>query len=114
MQQAKPFKVVYALIWKAHEPDETFIQQEFDNRMPRLMLWLKDLHAQGKLAGCGGGGFENRSGGLTLVYAENVEEAKQIGQRCPLNEIGSTEIFEWDVFYANLVDTQRALQISSN
>ena len=93
---------IYALIWRSNATDDEFDQEEFNARIPRLMEWLKGLHAEGKLAGCGGGGFENHAGGLTLVRAESVEEAMEIGEGSPMNEIGSTEILIWDVYYADL------------
>ena len=93
---------VYALIWRAAEPDDTFKQEEFEARIPRLMVWLKELYAAGKLLGCGGGGFETHSGGLTGIRADSPEEAKKLSEGTPMNEIGSTEIFYWGVYYANL------------
>jgi uncharacterized protein YciI len=96
-------KQVYALIWKASVPDSEFKQEEFESRIPRLMVWLKDLYAKGKLAGCGGGGYENHAGGLTLITADNIEEALLLSAANPMNEIGSTEIMVWDVYYANLI-----------
>ncbi|MBS1492178.1 MAG: hypothetical protein JST55_01630 [Bacteroidetes bacterium] len=101
-EENSPFKVVYALIWKSHEPDEIFNPQEFDERIPRLMLWLKEIHSKGKLVACGGGGFENHTGGLTLITADNIEDAIAISEGSPMNEIGGTEILMWDVFYGNL------------
>jgi uncharacterized protein YciI len=95
---------IYALIWKASEPDPTWRQEEFDRRIPRLMDWLRSLHAQGKLAGCGGGGFADRAGGLTLIRAASPEEAEALAAGQPMNEIGQTEIFLWDVFYADLAE----------
>jgi len=106
-EQENPFKVVYALIWKSNEPDEIFNPQEFEDRIPRLMLWLKDIHKQGKLVACGGGGFENHSGGLTLITADNIEEAIAISEGSPMNEIGETEILMWDVFYGALDEKNR-------
>jgi uncharacterized protein YciI len=102
---------VYALIWRSSEPDETYNQEEFNSRVPRLMTWLRDLHAQGKLVACGGGGFENHSGGLTLIRASSVEEAQVLADGTPMNEIGTTDILVWDVFYANLVQTTRQSQL---
>lgn len=98
---------VYALIWRASEPDETFKQEEFESRIPRLMTWLRDLYAQGKLVGCGGGGFETHSAGLTLIRAESPEEAKALSDGTPMNEIGTTEILYWGVYYADLVEKTR-------
>ena len=93
---------IYALIWRSAATDDTFDQSEFDARVPRLMKWLGLLHAQGKLVGCGGGGFENHAGGLTLVRAENIEEALELSTQSPMNEIGSTEVLVWGVYYAEL------------
>jgi hypothetical protein len=93
---------IYALIWRATEPDERFDATEFEGRIPRLMVWLRDLHAKGKLVACGGGGFENHSGGLTLIRAESAEEAMELAKGSPMNEIGSTELLVWDVYYADL------------
>jgi len=98
---------VYALIWRSHQPDDSFSEKEFSDRVPRLMVWLRDLHAKGKLLGCGGGGFEDRSGGLTIVRADSPEEAKAISEGTPMNEIGATEIMYWGVYYADLVDKER-------
>jgi uncharacterized protein YciI len=94
---------IYALIWRSHQSDDTFDPAEFQSRIPRLMEWLRDLKSKGKLVGCGGGAFENHSGGLTLVRAESIEEAQALAKGTPMNEIGSTEIMIWDVFYADLV-----------
>src|SRR5689334_23116101 len=96
---------VYALIWRSTEPDETFNQEEFSSRIPRLMSWLRDLHAQGKLVACGGGGFENHVGGLTLIRADSIEEARELASGTPMNEIGTTDIMIWDLFYADLKQT---------
>ena len=93
---------VYALIWRSTATDNEFDQNEFDRRIPRLMEWLKSLHREGKLVGCGGGGFENHMGGLTLIQTESVDEAIEISTQSPMNEIGSTEVLVWDVYYANL------------
>lgn len=42
-------------------------------------------------------------GALTLIEADSIEEAGAIDRLNPLNEIGSTEILAWEVFYADLV-----------
>ncbi|MBS1538297.1 MAG: hypothetical protein JST20_11180 [Bacteroidetes bacterium] len=95
-------KEVYACIWRATEPDETFNPEEFQSRIPRLMEWLRTLKAGGHLLGCGGGGFATHPAGLTLISAESVEEAQELSAGTPMNEIGTTEIMLWDVFYADL------------
>ena len=95
-------KTIYACIWQSNEPDENFSQAEFEKRIPRLMIWLRELYKNGHLVGCGGGGFENYSGGLTLIQADSIEQATELSNGTPMNEIGNTEIFVWDVFYANL------------
>lgn len=103
---------IYALIWKSEKPDETFIQEEFTNRVPRLMEWLKKLKTEGHLIACGGGGFENHSGGLTLVYADSPEHAQELSNGSPMNEIGKTDIMFWDVYYGNLVQLDNENKIS--
>jgi uncharacterized protein YciI len=107
MTQQNPFREIYALIWKANEPDETFNQEEFESRIPRLMEWLRELYSNGKLVGCGGGGFENHAGGLTLINAANVDEARELSKGSPMNEIGKTEIFVWDVYYASISELKQ-------
>ena len=93
---------IYALIWRSTATDDVFPQEEFDARIPRLMTWLRELKAVGHLVACGGGGFERHAGGLTLIRADSVEEATALSNGTPMNEIGSTEIFLWDVFFADL------------
>ena len=93
---------VYALIWRASKPDEAFDPKEFQARIPRLMAWLSGLHARGALVACGGGGFATHSGGLTLVRASGPEEATQLAAQSPMNEIGTTDVFMWDVYYASM------------
>ena len=110
-QAQKPFREIYALIWKANEPDETFDNEEFQSRIPRLMEWLKELYGKGKLAGCGGGGFEDHAGGLTLLNADSIEEAMELSKGSPMNDIGTTEIMIWDVFYANLSEVEREVKL---
>ncbi len=102
-----PFPIVYALIWRATESDATFKQEEFEARLPRLMTWLRELYAGGHLVGCGGGGFENHAGGLTLIRAADHEEAQRLSAGSPMNEIGHTDVFLWDVYYADLAVTER-------
>ena len=34
---------VYALIWRSHTHDDEFDQQAFNDRMPALFEWLKQL-----------------------------------------------------------------------
>jgi len=94
--------VVYALIWRSHQTDAEFDQEEFNRRLPQLMAWLHGLRDRGKLVACGGGGFANHSGGLTLVRADSPEEALELGAGSPMNEIGTIELLVWDVFYADL------------
>ena len=103
-------KTLYALIWRSIEPDDenengeqSKVQAEFEARIPRLMLWLKELYKAGHLVACGGGGFEHHSGGLTIVQAENIEQAVELSKGSPMNEIGTTDIMIWDVFYAHLI-----------
>jgi hypothetical protein len=93
---------LFAFIWKANKTDDEFNPAEFEERIPRLMTWLKSLKDGGHLVACGGGGFENHAGGLTLVRAKDIDEAMKLSARSPMNEIGTTEILFWDVFYGDL------------
>ena len=91
-------KELYALVYRT-----TASQEEFDARIPRLMEWLRDLYADGKLRGCGGGEWKNEDGaGLTIIEAENRDEIEAIAARNPMNEIGTTEIMQWGVFFGDL------------
>ncbi len=99
--------MVHALIWRSHATDDDFDPEAFDARVPALMEWLRALHADGRLVACGGGGFEQHSGGLTLVRADSPEEALAIAAEHPMNDIGSTELLVWDVYYGAL-DVPRA------
>ncbi len=100
---------VYALIWKAGKPDGEFDTSEFEGRIPRLMEWLRSLYAHGHLVACGGGGFENHMGGLTLIRASSVEQAMELSSGSPMNEIGTTEVMIWDVYYGDL-DEKRTVE----
>ncbi|HEX2788484.1 MAG TPA: YciI family protein [Ignavibacteria bacterium] len=113
MSQENPFRVVYALIWKSNKPDDEFDSTEFECRIPRLMEWLKDLKKKGKLVACGGGGFENHAGGLTLINADSIEEAQQLSNGTPMNEIGTTEIMVWDVYYADISEKKQEKTLES-
>ncbi len=93
---------VYALIWRSHTHDDEFDQQAFNDRMPALFKWLKHLKSQSKLLACGGGGFEHSPGGLTIILAKSPEEAHEIAHASPLSDMGSTEIFFWGVFHADM------------
>jgi hypothetical protein len=99
---AAPLPVRYALVWRAALPDSEFDPASFTSRIPRLMTWLRDLHARGKLVACGGGGFETHAGGLTVIRADSVEEAVEIAAGSPMNEIGKTDLLVWDVYFADL------------
>ena len=91
-------KEIYALILH-----QTGSNEEFAARIPRLMIWLRELHAKGHLVACGGGGFSNDTGGgLTLITADTPEEAEALAAGTPMNEIGYTEIMLWDCYYGNL------------
>ena len=93
---------ISALIWRADLDDEEFDPAEFEARVPQLMDWLADLSEKGHLVACGGGGFENQAGGLTLIRASSPEEALDLSDGSPMNEIGTTEVMFWDVYYADL------------
>ena len=100
-EAATDLPVLYALIWRA-EGDGPDADEAFQQRIPRLMEWLRDLKGKGHLVACGGGSFEREAGGLTLIQAPSVENAQALSEGSPLNEIGSTEVFLWDVFHADL------------
>jgi hypothetical protein len=91
-------KTQYALIWRGRDDAKAF-----QARIPALMVWLRDLHAKGQLVACGGGGYEVGDGGLTILNVGSVAEAQAIMQTYPMNDIGTMELLEWDVFYADLV-----------
>lgn len=93
---------VYALIWRSTATDEQFDQAAFAERIPAVMAWLRALRGADELVACGGGGFEHHSGGLTLVRAASIERAVAIANSHPLNDIGSTELLVWDVYFADL------------
>lgn len=93
-------KEVYACIWRATEPDETFNPEEFQSRIPRLMEWLKKLK-QVDTSLDGGGGFSTHAAGLTFILAE-ISGRGTTSSGTPMNEIGSTDVMLWDVFYADL------------
>ena len=93
---------------------QTGTEAEFAERIPRLMVWLKELYAGGHLVGCGGGGWQNDTGGgLTLIKASSPEEAERLAAGTPMNEIGYTEIFLWDCFYANLSNPDNEAKLKS-
>src|SRR5437764_8334789 len=101
-------KEIYACLFHLTGTDE-----EFQSRIPRLMVWLRELYAGGHLIGCGGGGWSNDTGaGLTLITASSPEEAERLAAGQPMNEIGYTEIMLWDCFYGNLskLDNEERLQ----
>jgi uncharacterized protein YciI len=87
---------IYAIIWKA-----SVSQNVFEERIPALMDWLRSLHDQKRLRACGG--WSHSEGGLTIIQAANLEEAVCINKQNPLSEIGTSDVYEWDLFYADLV-----------
>lgn len=91
---------LYVLIWKANETGEN-ADDDFQERIPRIMDWLRALKESGHLVACGGGGFEEPAGGLTIIRADSPEHALELDNN-PLNEIGQTELFVWDVHHADL------------
>ena len=104
---ADALPTVYALIWRSHATDDAFNPDDFQERIPALMDWLRALQAEGRLVACGGGGFENHSGGLTLTRAEDPGDALNVAAAHPMNDIGDTELLVWDVYYGEL-DVPRA------
>jgi uncharacterized protein YciI len=96
-------KAIFALVWHQSGSDE-----EFQQRIPRLMVWLKELHAKGHLVGCGGGEWKDSIGaGLTLITASSRAEAEKFASGTPMNEIGHTDIMEWECFYGKLSVLER-------
>src|SRR5437016_11220629 len=77
------------------------------------MEWLKTLYKNGNLIGCGGGEFPEYAGGLTLIKAASLDDAKSSSAGSPMNEIGTTEIMEWEVYYGNLNEKSREYTLSS-
>jgi uncharacterized protein YciI len=75
-------KKVYAGIWESNAS-----QEEFDAKVPQLMAWLHNLKNQNKLRSCGGCNDE-KIGGLTVIEASNLDEAKALFADYPLNSIG--------------------------
>jgi uncharacterized protein YciI len=88
-------RTVYALLWKS-----TSSQAEFEAALPRLMEWLRELKKDGRLLGCGG--FANEDGGLTLIDAQSLEQARAVAAASPQSTLGATTIFEWEVYDAAL------------
>lgn len=88
-------KRYFALVWKSSVPSEVF-----EAAVPSLMEWLRWLKDSGCLKACGG--WTHKAGGLTIVSAETEQELADIHARNPLNQLGITEVFEWDLFYADL------------
>jgi uncharacterized protein YciI len=102
-------KTVYALIWRSSAGSEAF-----QARIPALMEWLKDLKAKGQLLACGGGGFEVDDGGLTILNVNGHEEALEIMNTYPMNDIGTMELLVWDVFYADLTVKENEHKLRSS
>ena len=92
--------MLFALIWKANETGDK-ADEAFQERIPRIMSWLRELKKDGHLVACGGGSFEDPAGGLTIIRADSPEQALELDNN-PLNEIGKTELFLWDVHHADL------------
>lgn len=96
------FPVVYACVWRASSSGKE-ADDAFQDRIPRLMEWLKKLKKDGNLVACGGGAFlGGPSGGLTLIKATSASKAKELSNGTPMNEIGETEVLLWDLFHADL------------
>ncbi len=93
---------IYALIWRSHATDDAFDPAAFEARIPALMDWLRGLQSESRLVACGGGGFENHSGGLTLIRAEDPGDALNVAAGHPMNDIGDTELLVWDVYFGAL------------
>ena len=68
--------VVYALIWKANDTGEE-ADEAFQERIPRIMDWLKSLKQNGHLIACGGGG-------ISISSSSSSREASLQFKLCPL------------------------------
>lgn len=88
---------VYAILWRYTEPGE-----RFQALVPQIMAWLRDLKQRGVLVACGGGGFADADGGLTLIRAAGPEEAAAEMAKSPQAAFGTMELFEWQVYFADL------------
>lgn len=88
---------VYAIVWKYTEP-----AARFQALVPSILAWVRDLRARGVLVACGGGGFADADGGLTLIRADGPEAAQAEMARSPQTAFGTMELFEWDVYFADL------------
>ena len=100
--------ILFACIWKAKETGQAS-SDGFQERIPRLMIWLKKLRTSGNLVACGGGAYgsgldSDYSGGLTIIKARSYADAVQLSNGTPMNEIGSTTVLLWDIFYGNLTE----------
>jgi uncharacterized protein YciI len=102
-------KEIYALLYH-----QTGSSEEFMERIPRLMAWLRELHRTGNLVACGGGGWsDDTGGGLTLITADTPEQAEAIAAGTPMNEIGHTDIMLWDCFYGDLSHFENRAKLES-
>jgi uncharacterized protein YciI len=91
-------RTVYAFTWTL-----TGTQEEFEERVPALLEWLTSLRRAGKLCACGS--WADSTGGLTVLVANSEDEARRLHEGNPLNLIGTTALHEWEVFFANLVES---------
>ncbi|MCX6118848.1 MAG: YciI family protein [Proteobacteria bacterium] len=99
-------QIFFACLWKANESGER-ANEQFQERIPRLMQWLKKLRSNGNLVACGGGAFgpgseSDTGGGLTIIKAHSYKEALELSNGTPMNEIGTTTVLLWDIFYGSL------------
>jgi hypothetical protein len=90
-------KTVYALVWKM-----SVSQEEFGRRVPEIMTWLRGLRSQGRLVACGGAGAAGWDGGVTVIHAASPAEAIAEAERSPQASMGTTEVVEWEVYFADL------------
>jgi uncharacterized protein YciI len=88
---------VYAIVWRFTEP-----AARFEALIPQIMEWIKDLRRRGILVACGGGGFAEADGGLTLLRAASAAEAAAEMAKSPQTAFGTQELFQWDVYFADL------------
>lgn len=100
--------VLFACVWRAKDTGQAS-SDGFQERIPRLMTWLKSLRKSGNLVACGGGAYgrgldSDYSGGLTIIRAQSFDEAIVLSNGTPMNEIGSTTVLLWDIFYGDLTE----------
>lgn len=69
--------------------------EEFEKLMPQMMGYLAELKSAGKLRHTGP--FADLSGGVDIIEADSLEEARELAQRDPFvaNNLGTYTLKEW-------------------